>query len=322
MKKDKFLEVVAYGFVAIVFVIVISWLFNLLSQSASVSEPFAGCGGQEPSKDTQLVLDTSIGMQRPYVTTEMDMGDFEGDLDRTYSGKFEGGIQATKDVHNLAMRQYPFDWVNAPPSSKIFQEQNALFLEKENLLRNAEPLPVSYQSSMDINNARLMPPSQGKQTEGFDSQPNLNPRNHSGSDGFVNLGPADEIIKSYKPMCSTDKNKLSEDDAENFILSYYDKLGLVPEFNKRDDGVYEVVGTYEKNPKIVYEDEVQQNNDSIWKPMAGNDEITVNANFGKELAAVPSSAVLADKTTGKMRDDDSQGLQRMFGPGLQWQQYG
>lgn len=307
MKKLDFLQVVAYGFVAVVFIVVITWVFQVFA-APKTQENFAGCGGQMPSKDRDLVLDTSVGLQRPYVTTELDMGDFEGDLDRTYSSKFEGGMQATKDVYNLALRQYPFDWVNAPPSSKIFQEQNALFLEKENLLRNAETLPKDYQTSMDKTNARLMPPQYNQfQREGFDNLEN----------------PAEEIIKSFKPKCArTDDNKLSEDDAENFILSYYDKLGLVPEFKRRDDGIYEVLSTYEKNPKIEYEDDGENSKESMWRPMSGDNEITVNANFGKELAAVPSSSVLADKTTGRMRDDDSQGLQRMFGPGLQWQQYG
>ena len=127
-------------------------------------------------------------------------------------------------------------------------------------------------------------------------------------------------------MCSkstnSTSNAFSEDDAENFIFDYYDKLGLVPEFKRRDDGVYEVNGTYEKNPKIVYEDDGSVPKRDVWKPMAGNDEITVNANYGKELSAVSTNPQLASNETTGLSKRKPHGLDRMFGPGLQWQQYG
>jgi len=307
MKRQQILEVLGYGFVALVFITVFTWIFHIFMAPAKHYDGFQNRGGQCPQKDKQLVLDTSTGIQRPFVTREMDMGDFEGDFDRTMIGKFEGGIEATKDVQNLALRQYPFDWANAPPSSKIFQEQNALFLEKQNLLRNAEELPTSSGGgSANGQNERALP--------------------HYQREGFNDLGPADEIIKKYKPMCSkstnSTSNAFSEDDAENFILDYYDKLGLVPEFKRRDDGVYEVNGTYEKNPKIVYEDDGSVPKRDVWKPMAGNNEITVNANYGKELSAVSTNPQIASNESTGLSKREPNGLERMFGPGLQWQQYG
>jgi hypothetical protein len=305
MKRQQILEVLGYGFVALVFITIFTWIFHIFMAPAKQYEGFECRGGQCPQKDRQNVADVSTGLQRPFVTSEMNMGDFEGDFDRTMIGKFEGGIEATKDVQNLALRQYPFDWANAPPSSKIFQEQNALFLEKQNLLRNAEELPTSS-GSANGQNDRVLP--------------------HYQREGFGDLGPADEVIKKYKPICSkstkTTNNAFSEDDAENFILDYYDKLGLVPEFKRRDDGVYEVNGTYEKNPKIVYEDDGSVPKRDVWKPMAGNNEITVNANYGKELSAVSTNPQLASNETTGLSKHGPNNLDRMFGPGLQWQQYG
>lgn len=293
MKKTQILEVLGYGFVAVVFIAIFTWIFHIFM----TPNRYEGFNNDQSPQKEKILLDTSAGVQRPYVTNEMDMGDFEGDFDRTMINQFEGGIETTKDVQNLALRQYPFDWTNAPPSSKIFQEQNALFLEKENLIRNAEELPNGIQKRGPDSNQRAFPPYQ--------------------REGFGDLGPADDIIKNYRPSCAkSSKTPHSEDDAENFILDYYDKLGLVPEFKKRDDGVYEVVGTYEKNPTITYEDDPSIPKRDVWKPMEGNNEVTVNTNYGKELNGVINSGPTA------MMKDDPKGLDRMFGPGLQWQQYG
>jgi hypothetical protein len=311
MKRQQILEVLGYGFVALVFITIFTWIFHIFMAPRNQYDGFENLGGQCPQKDRQNVVDISPSLQRPYVTSELNMGDFEGDFDRTMIGKFEGGIEATKDVQNLALRQYPFDWANAPPSSKIFQEQNALFLEKQNLLRNAEELPTGSSGSgsgsgLHGQNERALPNYQ--------------------REGFGDLGPADEVIKKYKPKCAkatkTSSNAFSEDDSENFILDYYDKLGLVPEFKRRDDGVYEVISTYEKNPKITYEDDGSVPKRDVWKPMAGNDEITVNANYGKELSAVSTNPQLASKEQTGLQKNDPRSLDRIFGPGLQWQQYG
>jgi hypothetical protein len=302
MKRQIILEVLGYGFVSIVFIAVFTWIFHIFMAPRGQYEGFEDRGGQYPQKDKQLALDTTSLRQRPYVTNEMDMGDFEGDFDRTMIGQFEGGIEATKDVQNLALRQYPFDWANAPPSSKIFQEQNALFLEKENLIRNAEELTGGSGASVG-SNVRVSPNYQ--------------------KEGFGDLGPADAIIKNYRPTCAKSSNKaFSEDDAENFILDYYDKLGLVPEFKRRDDGIYEVNGTYEKNPKITYEDDASVAKRDVWKPMAGDNETIVHANYGKELSAVSTNPQHASNGPTGLQRDDPQTLDRMFGPGLQWQQYG
>ena len=292
MKKEQIIEVIAYGFVSLIFISIFTWIFHIFMAPAAyvpLKELFTG---NNISNNTQFVSTANSVLQRPYVTNEMDMGDFEGDFDRTMSNTFEGGLQATKDIQNLAIRQFPFDWSNAPPSSRIFQEQNALFLEKDDLLRNSEELSETYGSG---SNATRMLSTGNYQREGFN-----------------NVDPAKDIITSYKPMCSDESNSFSKDDSENFILDYYDKLGLVPEFKKREDGAYEVTNTHEKNPKIVYEDEVTSEGESTWKPMAGNNDVRVQYSDN----SIPSQV-----RTGLERED-SKGLQRMFGPGLQWQQYG
>jgi hypothetical protein len=294
MKKEQIIEVIAYGFVSFIFISIFTWIFHIFMAPASIvpiKENFRDANNV--SNNTQFVSTATSVLQRPYVTNEMDMGDFEGDFDRTMTNTFEGGIEATKDIQNLAIRQFPFDWSNAPPSSRIFQEQNALFLEKDNLLRNSEELTTTYGGSNTSNDGMLSRRSGNYQREGFN-----------------NIDPAKDIITSYKPMCSDGMNTFSKDDSENFILDYYDKLGLVPEFKRRDDGVYEVTNTYEKDAKVVYEDEVASENDSTWKPMAGTNNVN------------SENADNSNQVHSGLEREDSKGLQRMFGPGLQWQQYG
>jgi hypothetical protein len=56
--------------------------------------------------------------------------------------------------------------------------------------------------------------------------------------------------------------------------------------------------------------------------MAGNDEIIVNANYGKELSAVSTNPQIASNESTGLSKRGPNNLDRMFGPGLQWQQYG
>jgi hypothetical protein len=296
MKENPFLLVLAYAFVALVFMICLTWLFNIFA-ARPFREAFGdfneGCQ-QETSKDTQTVLDTSIGLQRPFVTNEMSRGDneaeFAGGMNDTYLNKFEGGIQAQKDAINLARRQFPFDWANAPPSAKIFQEQNALFLDKDNLLRNAGELDNVY-NKMDTNTAALLP-----------------------KESFVDIPIEDKTLRSYAPCKSQEVGKVSKEDAIGFIEEYYDSKGLIPEIVQKGE-VYQVVSTSKKDPKIMYEDEVKATDD-VFKPMSTNSEFDVavqrKGNWDDGIGS--TSAIL-------QKNEPSQPLERIFGPGLQYQQY-
>jgi hypothetical protein len=221
-------------------------------------------------------------------------------MDQTYLNKFEGGIEANKNTLNMAMRQFPFDWSQSGPSSSIFQEQNALFLDKENLLRNASSIKTlpGVMTQTDLNAAKLLPVSEG----------------------FSNIAPEDTVLKSYTPQDVSTVGKYSEDDALDFINQYYDAQGLVPEIVKTGDNQYEVVGTQEKDPKIVYEDEVTRPDADVWSPM--DQEYTVSAQYKTDRKNGLDPTQSQQMKANMDKDTKESQLNRIFGPGLQFQQWG
>lgn len=307
MKKISFSLVFAYTFVAFAFIAILTWLLHYFIPKA---EGFTS--EIKPSID-KVVYDSTTNFQRPYVTTEMDEpdfeGNFEGGLDRMILNKYEGGIEATKDALNIAMVQYPFDWANAPPSARIFQEQNALLLDKDNLERNAEKIPEPMMTKTELNVAKLLPPLNNK--EGFASGPSSGPATYKSQD---------EALKAYAPKSAEEIGQYTEEEAKDFITKYYEPKGLIPEIvDTGEDNVYQVVGFEEKDPKIVWEDEVGDQNRSAWVPQGQSSEFHASTQYSGSRGV--RETVVKTGVSKEERATNNQ-LERIFGPGLQWQQWG
>jgi hypothetical protein len=308
MKKISFSLVFAYTFVAFAFIAILTWLLHYYIPKA---EGFSS--EINPSID-KVVYDSTTNFQRPYVTTEMDEpdfeGNFEGGLDRIILNKYEGGIEATKDALNMAMVQYPFDWANAPPSARIFQEQNALLLDKDNLERNAEKIPEPMMTKTELNVAKLLPPMTTK--EGFQNSPGPAPSPST-------YKSQDEALRAYAPKSAEEIGHYTEQDAKDFINKYYEPKGLIPEIVETgEDNVYQVVGFQEKDPKIVWEDEVDNQNRSAWVPQGQSSEFNASTQYSGSRA---SERTVRTGVSKEEKATNSQ-LERIFGPGLQWQQWG
>ncbi len=316
MKKTTIAYVLAVAMTVLIFVIALTWVsgkvFGLL-------EPFASSSfDQIPTKE-KILLDTSSNYQRPYVTSEMDQPDYEGNfsggMDQLYLDKYEGGIGPTRDAMNTVLRQFPFDWSNAPPGARVFQEQNALYLEKENQVRNAQVLPEPFMTTTDLNVARLLPAP----------APAVNLSNQEGfADAKPSVPPEDKVLKAYKPILPSELGKMAPEDAELFIQQYYDKKGLVPEIEKspEHDNVFHILSLQDKNPKIVWEDEVNKPKRSAWTPIGQSFEFDASVRYGgngyrPEVAGAPPQM-----KTGLQKEEKIAQLERIFGPGLQWQQWG
>jgi hypothetical protein len=65
-----------------------------------------------------------------------------------------------------------------------------------------------------------------------------------------------KLLMSYVPKKSDDLMTYSVDDAETLIKKIYDGRKQVPSYRVRDDGVYEVYEVVDKDPKIVWEDDI------------------------------------------------------------------
>ena len=193
--------------------------------------------------------------EKPYMRETNADGMFEEDF--VYQN--EGGPNPSKDAINAAKRRFPFDWANLPPSSSLFQAQQSLFVKD----------PVSTAS-----------PFIKETFEAIEAEKVL-PQNVTAEE----QAEADMLI-SYKSKTAKDMKVVDEQSVDELIQNIYGKKGLVAKVAKKANNVYEVYETMEKNPKIVYEDEVQasvQSNEL--NPIMDPDELIVRSMAVSDLDA-------------------------------------
>lgn len=238
---------------------------------------------RKPCKKS-VVLDQQ--MPAPFVKERLlDIDDYEYNL----VFQQEGDREVSKALYNKLQSQYPLDWSVQPPSSAHFQAG----LQK--LKESFKGSPVS-QSGPD-------------------------PYKEMGADA---LAPPDttavqmeerKILQLYQPAKTDSLGTYQLDDANDLIKRIYDAKGLVPEVVKKENNVYEVIGTRRKDEKIVYEDE---NPPAQKAPVqsAGEATITVPAT-AVDVAAGLDPFFTPGASTHMDRWDYTKftpGLERMFAP--------
>ena len=245
------------------------------------SEGFAGC---------KTVLDTSTSIQKPYVTTETSMGDFEQDF--IYNN--EGGKDSTREAIMMAKRKFPFDWSRLPPDSSLFQAQQAMFVSDPTTVA----APYNISTFVDIESKKILPPDTTAEQKEFDALATYKPKNH-------------------KTVDTKDVNRL--------IKKLYGDKGLIASVAKKANNVYEVYEVREKNPKIVYEDEINSSVQSNeLNPKIDPSQMIVVPTAVDELNSGLMQYGHGEKTNLGRREynDYNPNLEGIFGPKMQWQQYG
>jgi hypothetical protein len=231
-----------------------------------------------------LVLDQRV--ESPYVRDRiLDVDDYEYNL----VFQQEGDREVSKALYNKLQSQYPMDWSVQPPSSIHFQ--SGLQKMKESF----EGSPVQQRGKnpyKDIEKEGLTPPD-------------------------TSLAEMEErkILQLYKPATTDSLGSYNLEDADALIQKIYAAKGLVPEVEKRENNVYEIVGTRRKDEKIVYEDE----NPPVQRaPVeeAGEGRITVpptavDTAAGLDPFFTPTSSTHMDRWD---YTKFTPGLERMFAP--------
>jgi hypothetical protein len=259
--------------------------FFLRSKRYLVKDGFSGMKPLKVGDEIPVQQSRGDGFDRPYTTQPiMKVDDYDHDF--IYSS--EGDRQLSKAQINQMTAAYPFDFAKLPPSASKFQREQAEWMAEESKRK-----PADLRKYETIEGFASMPPDKEKLE--IEEQ---------------------KLLKTYVPACSKDL-KYDVDDAMDLIKRIYDKKGMEPIVNVREDGVYEVYETKEKNPKIVYEGEVA--------PAASTDAST--ADISSATFQVPS--VVRDLSAGldpffntqprlrSERTDYTQwtpGLERMFAP--------
>jgi hypothetical protein len=246
-------------------------------------------GFQDGGRNCQTVLDTTITSSKPYVTNENQYGDFEQDV--IYQN--EGGFNPTQEAINMAKRKFPFDWSQLPPSSSLFQAQQALF-SKDPLSTTAPFVPETFQN---IESLKVLPPELTEEDE----------------------------LKMYQAKTTEDLSVVDKQSVDQMIQNIYGKKGFVAKVAEKANNVFEVYELQEKDPKIVYEDEVQASiqDNELNRPLNAA-ELLVSPDPARQIQndLMPFGR---GESVGVTRQEYSQynpNLEAIFGPRMQWQQWG
>ena len=211
----------------------------------------------------------------PYLSSPIDSLD---DYEVSTIFKNQGSKEASRKQISDAMTRYPMDWSVQGPGSQYFQDNQ----EKD---KNEKPL-------LSPAPEELLPDTMRMDEE------------------------ERKILQTYKPESNKGLLQYSVDDVKTLLERVYSKKGLIPVLNKSKQGpnIWEITELKEKNPTIVWEDDVKT-------------ERNVMTQRGEEVIEVPYTAT--DMAAGldpffqsrrSVRDgkydytEFTPGLERMFAP--------
>lgn len=227
--------------------------------------------------------------EKPYLMNPIDnLDDYEVSL--IYQN--QGSKEASRKQISEAMTRYPMDWSVQPPNSQHFQDYEAEFKkQKEQQSRN--PPVTSFYKEIDGSNMEL------PDTEKIDEEEK-------------------KILQTYQPESSKGLLEYSVDDVKALLEKVYSRKGLIPviEKSKQGQNVWEITELKEKDPKIVWEDELENQTEREKMEKRGEEVIQVPYTAG-DLAAGLDPFFQARNTVRDGKYDYTQwtpGLERMFAP--------
>jgi hypothetical protein len=206
---------------------------------------------ERPRRTTNVEVNQAVA---PYTTSQiMNVDDYE------YSMVFENESdrELSTGLRNKLMSQYPMDWSTQPPSSSQFQQGQREMFENAPADKVVEPDGATNPYTA-ISDESMKPP-----------------------DTLAMEQEERKIIQTYQPKHVGDLTTYNVEDAMELIRKIYDKKGEIPQVIKKNDNVYEIIGTRKKDAKVVYEE------------MDGDAPATADPSSvaGENVTIVPQAAV-------------------------------
>lgn len=272
--------------IVLVGLIVAGYIYLFIGGKYYLRENFSAslCPNDKPK--TRLILEQNLSA--PYTTAPIrDLDDYEYNL----VFQNEGDRALTQQQINKMTAQYPLDWAGLPPDAARFQQGQTAMEEKF----QDKPKEI-YTTGIDpysvISAQSLTPPDT--------TQQEMEER---------------KILQTYVPENTKSLTTYDIEDAKRLIEKIYDQKGEIAQFVKRDNNVYEIIGTRRKDEKIVYEDEEAP---ASRAPVAKAGEATitvpptaVDVSAGLDPFYTPSTQT----RTGRWDYNQwTPGLERMFAP--------
>jgi hypothetical protein len=227
--------------------------------------------------------------EKPYLMNPIDSMD---DYELSVVFQNQGSKEASKAQISDAMTRYPMDWSNQPPDSQYFQDSQAKY-EKEVANAAANPPPTSYYKEIDGSNMKL-------------------------PDTLAMEEEEKKILQTYAPEKSKGLLQYSVDDVRELVDRIYNKKGLIPVIEKSNQApnTWEIVEVKEKDPHIVWEDDIQRETERQKMEKRGEEVIEVPYT-ATDVAAGLDPFFQARNSVRDGKNDYYQwtpGLERMFAP--------
>jgi hypothetical protein len=218
--------------------------------------------------------------EKPYAMNQIeDIDDYE--VSAVFHNR--GSREASQKQINDAMTRYPIDWSVQGPQSQVFQE-------------NAIQSSPTY-SAMNLNDAVSASPMELNSNEEEEKK----------------------ILQTYRPKKCKELLEYSVEDVKHMIERIYTKRGLVPTIEKSKQGanIWEITEVQEKNPKIIWDDDVE-NDKKIERAMEQRGENVIDVpQEASDIAAGLDPFFQTGARLKKGRNDYTHwtpGLERMFAP--------
>jgi len=203
-----------------------------------------------------------------------------------------GSKPASRQQISDAMTSYPMDWTVQGPDSQYFQENQAAF-EKDQANKASDPAPTSFYREVDGSNMTI---------------PDTEAMNEAEK----------QILQTYVPETSKGLLQYSVDDVKQLVDRVYTKRGLVPVINKSKQGenIWEITEVKEKDPKIVWEDEVERDVQRAAMEQRGEEVIEVPYTVTDVSAGLDPFFQSRNRVRDGKYDytEWTPGLERMFAP--------
>jgi hypothetical protein len=239
--------------------------------------------------------------------------------------KNESDREITKALRNKLMSQYPMHFSVLPPSApefvanttEGFEDQgtqtavDTLKKQMDQLRSDQAKREAQLQESIDIHKeaAQLLSDATRGSSNPYSAISNTSV---APPDTLTAEQQERSLLKPYTPKKAGDLTTYNVEDAMEVIKKIYDKKGEIADVKKREDNVYEIVGSRKKNEKIVYED-----TDTDSPPISTNADIKVPSVVNDMSAERDPFYEMKDRNTKQDRWDYRQwtpGLERMFAP--------
>lgn len=227
--------------------------------------------------------------EKPYLMNPIDsLDDYEVSLIFQNQGS---KVDSRKQLSE-AMTRYPLDWSVQPPNSQYFQENQAQFEKRKEEERNNPPDTSFYK---EIDGSSMIPPDTLEMDE-----------------------EEKKILQTYQPESSKGLLQYSVNDVKALLEKVYGRKGLIPviEKSKQGDNVWEVTEVKEKDPHIVWQDDLEKQTERDKMRQRGEEIIEVPYT-ASDLAAGLDPFFQARNTVRDGKYDYTQwtpGLERMFTP--------